>query len=60
MWEYKITGFGAHEMLPYKINQYLDNEGKERWELVQIDTNYMINDPSEVSNYRFYFKRKAR
>lgn len=57
-WEYKQGYFGGHELPSYKIVDYLNDEGKKGWELIQLVTQKMINDPFEVANYTFYFKRE--
>ena len=59
-WEYQTKYFGGHEIKSYKINEYLNYEGKEGWELVDIIIKHMINDPMEVATYTFIFKRENR
>lgn len=59
MFEYKIKYFGFHEMNSLKMTNYLNKEGKEGWELVQVIEKQSINNPNEVANYRFFFKRNV-
>ena len=59
MWEYKTKYFGANEIPEYKFAEYLNTEGKERWELVYMIRNTMINEPWIPSNYTFIFKRRV-
>lgn len=55
--EYKSEYFGSHEMDNRKMTPYLNEEGLNRWELVQIIYKFFINKPNEISNYLFVFKR---
>lgn len=59
MFEYKIKYFGFHEMNDLKMPDYLNKEGKEGWELVQVLEKQAIDNPNAVANYRFFFKRKV-
>ena len=59
MFEYKFRYFGYHEMNNAKMIDFLNKEGKNGWELVQIIEKPFIDKPNEIANYRFFFKRKV-
>jgi hypothetical protein len=59
-YEYKTEYFGSHEMDSLQIKGYLNKEGLNRWELVQIITKNYIDKPSEISSYFFVFKRQLK
>ncbi len=58
--EYKIEYYGASFFRKgdSSIENYLNKEGSQGWELVHIITKNLNLDPDTISNYRFYFKRK--
>jgi hypothetical protein len=58
MFEYKFRYFGFHEMNNSKMIDFLNKEGKDGWELIQIVEKPFIDKPHETANYTFYFKRK--
>lgn len=58
-YEYINRYFGYHEMdLNFKIEPYLNEIGQKVWELVNIITKQGIDNPMEIVNYFFIFKRK--
>lgn len=59
MWEYKTKYFGVHELPIYRWTDYLNEEGRDKWELIDVIINKMINS-HEDANYTFIFKRKKQ
>jgi len=57
IWEYKKKWFGTHEMNERDFENYLNAEGGEGWELVQIIEGKLINEPTTTCSYNFIFKR---
>ena len=57
MWEYKTIYRGSHEVNSRNMNQFLNTNGKEGWELVHIISKPARNDPFEFANHTFVFKR---
>ena len=55
--EYKTEYFGSHEFAMSRLDKYLNNKGKEGWELVHVMTKKMMHDLSEIATYTFIFKR---
>lgn len=45
-------------IITVSLNVYLNNRGKEGWELVQVLTKKMIHDSTTVASYTFIFKRQ--
>jgi hypothetical protein len=60
MFEYKISFQTKNSFKNgnFDIQNYLNEMGIERWELVHINTMNFIDMPNEVANYTFFFKRK--
>jgi hypothetical protein len=58
MWEYKTSLQMPHKLPSYRIAEYLNNEGKQRWELVQMNTSWIVNEYEIPATYTFIFKRK--
>jgi hypothetical protein len=59
MFEYIERYFGVNDLPVYKIITYLNDMGKEGWELVDLHREYFINEPNRVCNYNFIFKKVA-
>lgn len=55
--EYQTVYFGAHEMDALKMRDFLHRQGQEGWDLVHILTKPYINEPWNIANYTFIFKR---
>lgn len=56
--EYQTRYFGSHEMDDLRMKPFLNEQGQNGWELVQIITMPFIDEPWRIANYTFIFKRK--
>lgn len=57
MWEYKTIIKTANSLSVDKFDKYLNEKGKDGWELIHLTISYMINNPREHSCYLFIFKK---
>lgn len=55
---YKEVYRGAHEIL-MGIEQTLNYYGDDGWELVDIIVGHMFDNPTQIANYRFIFKKEV-
>lgn len=58
--KYKVKTFGAHKMSLFRMDDYLNEEGADGWELTQIIVNKMLDNPDEDANYIFVFKKEEK
>lgn len=56
--EYKVETFFNHELKQIKTQSYLNEQGQNGWELVNLEIRYATDQPTEINRRRFYFKRK--
>jgi hypothetical protein len=56
-YEYINRYFSCKDLPEYSIAKFLNDMGEEGWELVQIIERPFINDPFNIANRTFYFKR---
>lgn len=59
MWEYKTSYYTVNRMPYDRLQVYLNEQGKERWQLVHIITRTLSNNPNDISSYTFFFKRSV-
>lgn len=56
--EYKVVDRFNHELHEINLSTFLNKQGQEGWELVNVEIRYSINEPTIVNRRKFYFKRK--
>lgn len=56
--EYKTKYFSVNDLPDFCIQGYLNDEGKDRWELVYIIERKFIKEPTITCNYTFIFKKE--
>ena len=60
MWEYKTIYKGSHDVDLHNMQQFLNTEGKEGWELVQVISKPNRTDPFYFSSHTFIFKKPTK
>ena len=58
IWEYKTVDHPAFEMPMREWDKYLNIQGGLGWELVQVISEKMKDDPHIYAIHRFVFKRR--
>lgn len=58
-WEYKKMYFNSKDLREFEIQEYLNQEGQDNWELVQMDARGFVNEPHLAASYTFIFKRQG-
>lgn len=57
--EYATSYQSCDDVREYEIADYLNQQGENGWELVQIIERPFITEPNKVANRTFIFKREA-